>query len=277
MAGFVNAQASSVLKKDNEANYAIDEKISTDDINFFQSQTEDYPWLQLEIYEGYVTSVTIVPRHDCCAENLESIEIRAGLESVEDGYKGRLTINTKVAFFSGPATTGHNYTIYFNNVVHAKFITLQRIKENVNLEINELTYSRVKASPSIGDWYLPEYAVDGKISNDDFYFYHSSRQNYPWFEVETLERYVAGVIIVPRTSCCAERFRNIEIRAGMSSVAYRSTGNLTINTRVAFFTGPATTSQNYTINFDQTVLAKYITLQRMEENCRLEINEVILF
>ena len=208
---------------------------------------------------------------------MENVEIRAGIESVEDGFKGKLTVNTKVAFFTGPATSGKNYTIYFDNVVHAKFITLQRMKENVNLEINEITYSRARVSSSHGQVYLPEYAIDGKISRNDTHFYHSNRENYPWFELEILERYVTGVIVVPRTSCCEERFRNIEIRAGMSSVAYRSQGNLTLNTRVAFFTGPATPGQNYTINFDKTVLAKYITLQRMEEYCRLEINEVVLF
>ena len=143
---------------------------------------------------------------------------------------------------------------------------------------------RAKASSSYdnyhyyndNDAYKPVYAIDGKISREQVDFFHSKEENYPWFQLWIPEGYVTGVKIAPRYDYDTKRFQNIEFRAGMATVVDGYKGKLTINEKVGFFTGPATPGQNYTILFDKTVLAKYITIQRMEENAILEINEVML-
>ena len=62
------------------------------------------------------------------------------MDPVPNGFKGRLTINTKVATFVGPANANlKTYYINFDRSVLAKYVTLQRIGEFVTLEINEVT------------------------------------------------------------------------------------------------------------------------------------------
>jgi len=135
---FSSAKASSQISGGRHGpEYAIDGKISKDNEEFFHSIGEEYPWLQLEMCEEqYVRAITIVSRHDCCAQRLKNIEVRAGLDSVPDGFKGRLRLNYKMATYAGPATEGQSYTINFSNQVRAKYITLQG--ERISLEINEV-------------------------------------------------------------------------------------------------------------------------------------------
>ena len=92
--------------------------------------------------EGYVSGVEIVLRYNnmkYTLERFQNIEVRAGMTSVPDGLKGRITVNTKVGFFPGPASNGQTFIIKFDKRVLAKYITLQNIGEDVFLEINEVT------------------------------------------------------------------------------------------------------------------------------------------
>ena len=85
---------------------------------------------------------------------------------------------------------------------------------------------------------------------------------------------VVGLNIVTRGDCCAERLKNLEVRAGMTRVPdTQGKRRLTVNTVVATFPGPAKPRQTYKICFDQEVRAKYVTLQILESSS-LEINEV---
>ena len=70
-------------------------------------------------------------------KSFQKIEFRAGMSSVADGYIGILTINTKVAYFTGPATEGQTYTIHFEKQIVAKFITIQCLDKDVYLEVVE--------------------------------------------------------------------------------------------------------------------------------------------
>ena len=90
--------------------------------------------------EGFISGVEIVTRYGCCEERVRDIEVRAGMDPVPTGFKGRLTINTKVAAFVGPADANlKTYYINFDRSVLAKYVTLQRIGGSVTLEINEVT------------------------------------------------------------------------------------------------------------------------------------------
>ena len=126
------------------------------------------------------------------------------------------------------------------------------------------------------DNYKGAYAIDGKISKK--YLFHTKTENYPWLELSMTEDHYVGVEIVTRSDCCPDRFRNIEVRAGMRAVAGGFKGKkITSNTRVGGYKGPATkTAQKVIIKFDRRVRASHLTIQRMEKGVTLEIEEVTL-
>merc|ERR1719477_545265 len=142
-AGFFSARSSSQYglewTTDFGALTAIDGKISEENSHFFHSLPESNPWLELSMPEGYISGVEIVTRYGCCADRVRDIEVRAGVDPVPNGFKGKLTINSKVATFVGPADANlKTYRINFDRSVRAKYVTLQRIGVG-NLEINEVT------------------------------------------------------------------------------------------------------------------------------------------
>ena len=142
--GFFSARSSSQYGMEWTTDYgaltAIDGKISREHSKFFLSDFESDPWLELTMPEGYISGVEIVTRYGCCADRVRDIEVRAGLDPVPEGFKGRLTINSKVATFVGPADANlKTYRINFDRIVLAKYLTLQRIGGSVTLEINEVT------------------------------------------------------------------------------------------------------------------------------------------
>ena len=139
-AGFFSARSSSQYASEYGPETAIDNKISQTQYHFFHSQTESNPWLELSMPEGLIGGVEIVTRSGCCADRVRDIEVRAGMSPVPSGFKGRLTINTKVATFVGPADANlKTYRISFDRSVLAKYVTLQKIGGHVTLEINEVT------------------------------------------------------------------------------------------------------------------------------------------
>jgi len=144
--GFFSARSSSQYGMSDglwSMDYAIDGKISEENHHFFHSLSESNPWLELSMPEGYISGVEIVTRYGCCADRVRDIEVRAGMDPVPNGFKGRLTINTKVATFVGPADANlKTYRINFDRSILAKYVTLQRIGEGVSLEINEVTMIR---------------------------------------------------------------------------------------------------------------------------------------
>ena len=89
--------------------------------------------------EGFIKGVETVTRYGCCAERVENIEFRAGMDPVANGFKGKLTVNTKVATFVGPADGNlKTYRVDFDESVLAKYVTLQKMDTGVTLEINEI-------------------------------------------------------------------------------------------------------------------------------------------
>ena len=158
--GFFSARSSSQLSSQFGPETAIDDKISQEHRHFFHSQTESNPWLELSMPEDYISGVEIVTRYGCCAERVRDIEVRAGMDPVPNGFKGRLTTNTKVATFDGPADANlmtYRINFEFDRIVLAKYVTLQRIGESVTLEINEVTMIKTQQIEQ-GNHSLPFYA-----------------------------------------------------------------------------------------------------------------------
>ena len=90
-----------------------------------------------------VVGVWLVTRN-CCGQRLRNVEVRAGMNRVPDDKQkpnqDRLTVNTKVATFGGPAHVLSTYRILFDvslGPVRAKYITLQILGTSY-LEINEV-------------------------------------------------------------------------------------------------------------------------------------------
>merc|ERR1719206_31238 len=95
-------------------------------------------------------------------------------------------------------------------------------------------------------------------------------------ELEMCDQELSGITIVARSNCCADRLKNIAVRAGMRSVPDGFKGRWGVNTQAAVFAGPATEGQFYRINFGRKIQAKYITIQSLDKGVTLEINEVML-
>ena len=131
--------------------------------------------------------------------------------------------------------------------------------------------------------WLPKLAINGKISNNDYFYFHSKREMNPWLEVKfPCPVLVSAVTIVNRMNGCRERLRNLEIRAGMAPVPEGFTAHerglnankkLEVNSRCGYFAGPAGRfiEEGHVIVFDQPTLAQYITLQILEAGY-LQIN-----
>jgi len=141
-------------------------------------------------------------------------------------------------------------------------------------------FSNVRASSQLSPQYGPEKAIDGIISEGFGNIFHSGNEEYPWLELSMPEGYISAIEIVRRYDCCADRIRDLEIRAGMDPVPNNFKGMITVNKKVASFDGPADTNlRSYRICFERSVRAKYVTIQK--NNARnsidpaLEINEVI--
>merc|ERR1719477_76719 len=180
-AGFFSARSSSQYGLEWTTDYgaltAIDGKISQEHSHFFHSLPESNPWLELSMPEGYISGVEIVTRYGCCADRVRDIEVRAGMDPVPNGFKGRLTINTKVATFVGPADANlKTYRINFDRSVRANYVTLQRIGDGT-LEINEVTmikshpgFFSARSSSQYGLEWTTNFgaltAIDGKISEE---------------------------------------------------------------------------------------------------------------
>ena len=82
-----------------------------------------------------------------------------------------------------------------------------------------------------------------------------------------------------RSDCCAERNKDIEIRAGMNAVG--NAGHdviLSDNKKVGFIPGPGILNQVYHIQFEESVTAAYITLQNINSDIQImDINEVAVY
>ena len=129
----------------------------------------------------------------------------------------------------------------------------------------------------------PKLAINGEISNNDFFYFHSRHEMNPWLEVKfPCPVLISSVTVVNRMNGCRERLRNVEIRAGMSPVPEGFTAHkrgkdvskkLEVNSRCGYFAGPAGRfiPEGHVIMFDQPTLAQYITLQILEAGY-LQIN-----
>ena len=90
----------------------------------------------------------------------------------------------------------------------------------------------------------------------------------PWLKVRLKPYMMTSVTLLNRLDCCAERLRNVQVRAGL-------TDSLT-NNIVGTFKGPGTLSGRHIIQFASSVLVEYMTFQIIGEQEVLHINGIRL-
>uniref|UniRef100_A0A3B3WNG4 Fucolectin tachylectin-4 pentraxin-1 domain-containing protein n=1 Tax=Poecilia mexicana TaxID=48701 RepID=A0A3B3WNG4_9TELE len=83
------------------------------------TDTENNPWWRVDLLDSYiVTQVVITNRGDCCAEQLNGVEVRIGNSLRQDG-----TVNPLVATVS-TAAAGSSYVINFTERVEGRYVTI---------------------------------------------------------------------------------------------------------------------------------------------------------
>jgi len=119
------------------------------------------------------------------------------------------------------------------------------------------------------------WAIDGEIPTEYGRILHSQSSNLPWFEVELNDpSIILNVTINNREDCCGERFKNAEIRAGMTRVPDGTTGPLDINTICGTYQGPSVQGDVIRIDCASPITAKYVTVQLKDNDATLQISEI---
>ena len=121
----------------------------------------------------------------------------------------------------------------------------------------------------------PEFTIDGILSRNDKGFFHSELEDYPWLQWH-LPRQVKmiGITLTNRINCCGDHFRDVEIRAGKHPTKSGFKGQIKLNELCGKFAGPGETGQEHTIVCDNTISADYVTIQILDDNAILAINEM---
>lgn len=98
-------------------------------------------------------------------------------------------------------------------------------------------------------------------------FFHSNYEVNPWLTVEIKPKTISSITVINRKDGGGERFRNIEVHAGVSA-------NPANNPVVGKFKGPGYTKGEHVIAFDKPTLAKYITIQIKDPNNQRQILQI---
>ena len=86
----------------------------------------------------------------------------------------------------------------------------------------------------------------------------------------------AGLVINPRKTCCGERLKNVEVRAGLETLPKNHRGKINKNKICNTFEGPGEDGKVVTIRCDSLIKADYITVQILGNDSILEVNEMDL-
>ena len=109
--------------------------------------------------------------------------------------------------------------------------------------------------------YAPELAADGLISNTANGFFMTEREKYSWLDLHlATPKRLIGIKITSRSDMYIAGIEKMEIRAGMDPASGDKV-LLTHNEKVGYYEGPAAQGETFTIMFDKTVLAQYVSIQ----------------
>ena len=122
----------------------------------------------------------------------------------------------------------------------------------------------------------PQYAADGKWSKNNEGIFSSKTERMPWLQWQLPEKENVVGITISTPSVEGELLRNVEIRAGTTKLEAGYRGKISTNTFCGKFSGPGGNRRAYTILCESKILADFISIQMLEENSQLQINELEL-
>ena len=98
----------------------------------------------------------------------------------------------------------------------------------------------------------------------------------PWLQWHLPEKENVVGITISIPSVGGELLRNVEVRAGLTNVNPEHKGKISENKFCGKFVGPGGNRRAYTILCESKISANFITIQMLEENSQLQINELEL-
>ena len=125
------------------------------------------------------------------------------------------------------------------------------------------------------DKWGPHNAIDGLWSDTTTYFFSSKKEHMPWLQWRLHNQTkIAGVVISNRNQMGGENLVDVEIRAGIDSVAADASKRIKINELCGTFKGPGANRRVYTVMCKKEIVANYVTLQIVDTDSILQINEL---
>ena len=125
------------------------------------------------------------------------------------------------------------------------------------------------------DTWGPKNAIDGLWSDTDGLLFQSKEENMPWIQWHLPNTTsVAGIMISSRNRHSEGYLKHLEVRAGTSFVEADFTGKMKINDLCGTFDGPGKDRRVYTIMCEKEIKADYVTLQILDLNSILQVNEL---
>ena len=106
---------------------SIDGILSTDDKSLTITNSEPFPWLEIELEtERVIEQIFVLNRIGCCGEQLANLEVRVGNTPIAQGYGGRkLENNTVAGVYAGPGLEGETVQIKISPPLSGRYISLQ--------------------------------------------------------------------------------------------------------------------------------------------------------
>ena len=127
------------------------------------------------------------------------------------------------------------------------------------------------------DRWGPKNAIDGLWSDSDGLLFQSKKENMPWIQWHLPNTtQMIGIMISGRNRHSEGYLKHIEVRAGTSFVEDDFTGKMKINELCGTFDGPGKDRRVYTIMCKNAIKADYVTVQILDLDSILEINELEL-
>ena len=130
--------------------------------------------------------------------------------------------------------------------------------------------------------YSPRFAIDGLWVTRSYNIYTSKREKLPWLQWHLPNQtLIFGVSLSDEYGISPfdnkthkDGLINIEVRAGISSLSASYKGKITINKLCARVEVRGGEDRVYPIVCENSILADYITVQVIDDNAILQINEL---
>ena len=106
-------------------------------------------------------------------------------------------------------------------------------------------------------------------------YFSTAKENYPWFQWHLPNRtQVVGIVLSNTYNGKGNLLQNVEIRAGTTPTDIQFNGKITTNKFCGKLDKASNDRRVYTVMCKNDVDADYVTIQIMDKNAKLELNEI---